>query len=153
MSAKEDLLVAAAREYTALHDALDGLNEDEAAVPFAGEWSVHDVIAHLVGWHQEMRPALERLARNERPFPEGVRYDDLDAWNARFVAARRGVSTADLLLDLDRSHAEFLKAAGEVPERRFTPGRTVYRIVDLNTAHHYREHAAQIRDWRASRGV
>ena len=46
-----------------------------------------------------------------------------------------------------------MQAADRVPAERWRPGKTTYRIVDDNTAHHYREHADQIRDWRASRGV
>lgn len=51
------------------------------------------------------------------------------------------------------SHEAFMHAASAVPEERFERGRTAYRIVDQNTAHHYREHAEQIRAWRASRGL
>jgi hypothetical protein len=39
-----------------------------------------------------------------------------------------------------------------VPDDRFAEGKTAYRIVDQNSAHHYREHADQIRAWRGARG-
>jgi hypothetical protein len=151
--AKEDLLVRAARELIGFHDSLDGLGERDLTDPSLEGWSVRDILAHLSGWHREMTPALERLARGERPFPAGVRYDDVDAWNARFAAAARDTEVTDLLLELDRTHQEFLRAAATVPAERFAPDRTAYRIVDLNSAHHYRTHADQIRSWRKTRGV
>jgi hypothetical protein len=151
--AKDDLLLAAAREYKAFHEALHGLNDEETAEVWLGTWSVKEIVAHMTGWLREMRPALERLARGERPIPAGVSYDDVDAWNARFAAVARGQEFADLLLDLDRSHEEFMQAADHVPAERWEPGKTAYRIVDANTAHHYREHADQILEWRASRNV
>jgi len=111
---KDDLLDQAAREFRALHDALRGLNEGDLTRVWLGVWSTKDIVVHISGWHREMIPALERLARGERPIPEGVSYDDVDAWNARFVAARREASVADALLELDRSHEDFMRAAAAV---------------------------------------
>ena len=153
MTAKEELLGAAAREYRAFHEALGGLNEEHITERWLGSWSIKEIVAHIVGWQRELAPALQRMARGERPIPEGAGYEDVDAWNARFTAAARDTEVADLLLELDRSHEAFMHAAADVPEERLGAGRTAYRIVDQNTAHHYREHAEQIRAWRASRGV
>lgn len=152
MTPKQELLTRAAEEYRALQAALQGLNEARMAEVWLGSWSVKDVVAHLSGWHREMIPLLERLARGEKPVPAGVSYEDVDAWNARFVAAARDRSAAELLLELDASHEAFMRAAAAVPEERFQPGRTAWRLVDGTSAHHYREHAEQIRAWRAARG-
>jgi hypothetical protein len=43
--------------------------------------------------------------------------------------------------------------ADEVPYERFQPGKTAWKIVDLNSAHHYREHGEQILAWRAARRI
>lgn len=150
---KDALLNEAAREYRALHEAIHGLNEQHMTEVWLGTWSIKEIIAHMSGWHREMGPALERMARGERPVPAGVSYDDVDAWNARFAGAARATSVADLLLELDKSHEYFLRAAAAVPADRFIPGKTAFKIVDLNSAHHYREHGGQIRAWRATRGV
>ena len=152
-SPKDELLYRAAREYKAFHEALQGLNEQHLTEAWLGVWSVKEIVAHITGWHRELIPALERLARGERPIPEGVSYDDVDAWNATFAARGRETSVADLLLELDKSHEAFLHAAAQIPVERFEPGRTAYRIVDLNSAHHYREHGDEIRAWRATRGL
>jgi hypothetical protein len=153
MTPKQELLNQAAREYKAFHESLQGLNEEHLTEVWLGTWSIKDIVAHIVGWHSEMGPALERIARGERPVPEGVSYDDVDRWNAKFVAARRGAEAADLLLELDKSHERFMHQADAVPEERFQPGKTTYKIVDGNSAHHYHEHGEQIRAWRAAKGV
>ena len=80
-------------------------------------------------------------------------YDDPDAWNAKFAAASREVEVTDVLLELDRSHERFMLAAAQVPEERYEPGKTAWKIVDLNSAHHYREHADEIRAWRTTRDL
>lgn len=150
---KAELLNEAAREYKALHEALQGLNEAQMTEVWLGTWSVRDIVAHIAGWHQELGPALERLARGERPIPEGVSYDDVDAWNERFVAPRRATAVAEVLLELDKTHEYFLKVADAVPAGRFQPGKTAWKIVDGNSAHHYREHGEQIRAWRSTRRI
>jgi len=150
---KDELLDQAARDYKAFHETLTGLNEAQMTEVWLGTWSVKDIVAHISGWHREMGPALERLARGEKPVPAGVSYDDVDAWNAKFAAAKKGTSVADVLLEFDNSHEYFMHAAAGVPTERFQPGKTAWKLVDGNSAHHYREHAQQIRAWRKSRGV
>jgi hypothetical protein len=152
VSHKQDLLRRAAEEYRAFHQAIDGLNEDQLTEPWLGTWSVRDIVGHMVGWHRELGPALERMARGERPIPPGVSYEDVAAWNEKFAAAVRGKRVTDVLLEFDASHEDFITAADRVPEERYEPGKTAHRIVDLNSAHHYKEHGDEIRAWRASRG-
>src|SRR5207249_605927 len=84
--------------------------------------SIKEIVAHISGWHRELGPALERMARGERPIPEGVSYDDADAWNAKFAAARKATPVRQVLDDLERSHADFMRAAAAVPAERFQPG-------------------------------
>ena len=154
MSTKQDLLNEAARQYKAFHEAIQGLHEQHLTEVWLGTWSVRDIVAHMSGWHRELGPALERLARGERPVPEGKNYEaDVDGWNERFVAPRRQTPMADVLLELDRSHEDFMHAAARVPEERFVEGKTAWKIVDLNSAHHYKEHGDQIRAWRADKGI
>lgn len=150
---KDELLNQAAREYKALHETLQGLNEIQMTEVWLGTWSVKDIVAHISGWHREIGPALERLARGEKPIPAGVSYDDVDAWNARFAAAKKPASVADVLLEFDKSHEYFMHAAAAVPADRLVPGKTAWKMVDGNTAHHYREHADQIRAWRRTRAI
>jgi hypothetical protein len=151
VTTKHELLTAAAQSYRAFHEVLRGLNEDQMTEVWLGAWSIKDIIAHMSGWHREMVPLLDRLARGERPGSEGTSYDDADAWNAKFAAAARAKSVADTLLEFDQSHEAFMHAAVAVPDARYQPGKTAWRIVDLNSAHHYMEHGDQIRAWRRSR--
>ena len=148
MSEKTTLLSGAETEFAAFKRALAGLDEAQMREVWLGTWSARDIVAHISGWHRDLGPALLRMSRGERPIPEGVSYDDVDAWNARFADARKAASTALILKELDASHAAFLEAAAAVPEERYVPGKTAYKIVDLNSRHHYQEHRAQIEEWR-----
>jgi hypothetical protein len=149
MSEKTTLLSEADTEFGRFKRVLVGLDEARMRQVWLGTWSARDIVAHISGWHRELAPALERLARGERPIAEGVSYDDVDAWNGRFAAAKQAAATGDILAELDTSHAAFMRAAAAVPEERYVPGKTAYKIVDLNSRHHYQEHRAQIEAWRA----
>ena len=153
MTPKEELLNQAAREYNAFEQAIHGLNEDHLTEVWLGTWSIRDIVAHMSAWHREMGPALARLARGEKPIPDGVSYDDVDAWNATFVAATKDRPLDEILLELDRSHEYFMHVAAAVPDERVQPGRTASRIIEANSAHHYKEHGDQIRVWRAQRDL
>jgi Protein of unknown function (DUF1706) len=153
MSEKTTLLSGAEIEFTAFKRAIDGLSEAQMREVWLGTWSARDIVAHISGWHRELSPALGRLQKGERPIPEGVSYEDVDAWNSRFADAKKGAATADILKELDASHGAFMQAAGGVPEERYVPGKTAYKIVDLNSRHHYQEHRQQIEEWRKSKKI
>jgi hypothetical protein len=153
MSEKATLLAEAETEFQGLKRVLAGLDEARMRQVWCGSWAVRDILAHISGWHRELGPALERLARGEKPIPEGVSYEDVDAWNARHAGAKKSWATPDILKELDASHAYFMKAAAAVPEERFVPGKTAYRLVDLNSRHHYQAHAGEIEAWRKSQGI
>ncbi|MFQ5520214.1 MAG: ClbS/DfsB family four-helix bundle protein [Candidatus Methylomirabilia bacterium] len=153
MSTKESLLTQAQEEFRALKAAVQGLDEMALTGVWLGTWSIRDILIHMSSWHRELGPALERMARGEKPIPDGVSYEDADAWNAKFVAAKKNAPVSEVLSELDASHEYFMAQAAKVPEERFVPGKTAHRITDLNSAHHYKEHGDQIRAWRKSKGA
>ena len=120
MDARKQLLEQAEQAYTELETALAGLNETDMRQVWLGHWSVRDIVAHITGWHTEMIPALERLQRGEPPYPDGA-YDDVDGWNARFVAARRDHTTLALVQAMD-DFAPRTPGRGR-PAARGVPGR------------------------------
>ena len=85
MSDKQAVLAGAAEAYAELEQSIQGLDTVRAAQGWLGVWSVREIVGHTSGWLQAMRPALERIGRGQPPFPEGLSYDDADAWNARFA--------------------------------------------------------------------
>ena len=147
MGAKQDLLQRAEQESDGLKAAIKGLDDRQMREVWLGTWSVRDIVAHLTGWHREIIPALARLGRGEAPHADGA-YDDADAWNARFVAARQGLTPAALLDDLERSHRELVRAASRLPDEEFAEGKIAPGLVDGVAGGHYQEHTAQIREWR-----
>ena len=71
---KEELLQTLDAEFAILLSTLEGLGEETATRVWYGDWSVRDILAHISGWHGGMAQAFERIARGERPVPEGIDY-------------------------------------------------------------------------------
>lgn len=147
MGAREQLLQKAEAEYDGLKAAIKGLDEARMREVWLGTWGVREILAHMTGWHHEMLPALARVGRGEAPYPDGT-YDDFDRWNARFVEARNGKTSAAILDELDASHRALLTAAAQLPDARFAEGEPAAGLVDGIAGAHYHEHAEQIRRWR-----
>jgi hypothetical protein len=148
MSDKAALLREADEAFAELRLAIEGLDEEAMGRVWLGTWGVREILIHITGWHREAIPGFARIAVGEAaPYPAGT-YDDFDGWNARFVAQKAGVKVADVLAELDASHRDFVAAAATVPEAHFAPDAPVRGLFDGSGTGHYREHAAQIRQWR-----
>jgi hypothetical protein len=147
MTDKATLLQDADTAFTELRGTVEGLSDEQMRQVWLGRWGVREILIHIAGWHGEMIPVLGRIAKGEGGYAPGT-YDDFDAWNARFVDRRMGVKTADVVAELDASHQAYLTAAAAVPESHFAPGGAAREPFEGAGAGHYREHAAQIRQWR-----
>ena len=149
MGVKQELLREAEAAYTELREAVDGVPDARMGETWLGSWGAREILVHISGWHREMIPALQRIAKGEAPYPDGVSYDDFDAWNARFVEAKRGVKVADVRAELAASHQDFVAAASTLNDEHLAPGGAARDLVVGVGPAHYREHAAQIQAWRA----
>jgi hypothetical protein len=105
-----------------------------------------------------MAGALGRIARGERPTPEGVDYSDDAKWNAGFASKLHGVGPRTAIAIWEQQHADYVRAAQGVPDDRYgvkDDGKpnTVNRLLETSGYGHYREHLAQISEWRKREGI
>ena len=128
--------------------SVEGLDDATLTKVFYGSWSAKDILAHIAGWQHTMTGAMERMARGEKPTPEGVDYSDADAWNARFAAAMAPQSPATVVADLKQSHANYRRAASVLPDDRFGEGKTVNRLLESSGYGHYNEHLPALESLR-----
>jgi hypothetical protein len=150
---RDQLIAQVNEEFDTLLASIDGLSDERMLEAWFGDWSVRDILAHVSGWHREMTALLERMARGERPAPEGVDYSDSDGWNARFAERHKDTGPAAMREELTASKEAFVTAARVLPEDRFEEGRTGQRVLTTTGFNHYREHALVIREWRQREGI
>ena len=136
--------------FCALLEAVQGLDERAMSKRFYGDWNVKDILAHVSGWHHLGASWMERMARGEKPTPEGSDYSDADAWNARFAAAMRAQSGDTVIADLRQAFATYMRAARAIPDERFGEGKTINRLLESNGYGHYAEHLPALQEYRKS---
>lgn len=153
MSDKDAILKLVEEEYSHLRQAIDGLDAGQLERVWFGSWSVKDIVAHLLGWEREMAGALQRMARGEKPTPEGVDYSNTDQWNAKFSLAMKQQLPTTVLAEWAQVHMTYVKAARAVPDDRYGEGKTANRLLEGSGYGHYREHAGPIREWRQREGI
>jgi len=112
--------------------------------PFAGEWSLADIVGHLASHEAEIVSALRDL-REGRP---ATYFDvpDLDRWNRDHVERKRGVDFWSLLEQLRGSRARLLEELALLSDEAITDestmeNRLVRALID-HDRHHWHEIAA-----------
>ena len=139
-----------------LMEAVDALSPERRQERWFGEWSIHDVIAHLYEWQNGYAHALERMARGERPeIPDYDPQGGDDAFNALASERNRHLPWEELMAHLraarERHEAAVKNMVGRLPAERFEEGRTARNLSD--TAGHDREHIEPILQWRREQQI
>jgi uncharacterized damage-inducible protein DinB len=117
--------------------------------PVCGGWTLKDLLGHVADWELFGAKGLAQMAAGQSPQVE--RIDDLDAWNARHVEARRDQSWERVWDDLQGARRALLIALEEMGEvglgQRFRfpwgPEGTPYEWVGVFLGHD-REHARDV---------
>jgi hypothetical protein len=146
MDERERLVRQLDKAHEEMHAALEGLDPQAAVTP---TWKVKELLAHLAGWDAATRDALRAHATGASlgtPARGG-----LDAYNARSVAARQGLSYEQTMADWGQTHDELRQAVAEMPAEKlgeklvFPWGSkgTVARVVAV-MADHEEEHAREL---------
>ena len=124
-----------------LRERLERIDEAHGSWEGAvGEWSVAQLLQHMHGWLTEMNAAVERMQAGQRPTPDGVSYDDFNAWNERFVRERGSQTYTETRAALEAEHARFRANVAALDAARFGEGKTINQLVEGTVTHHYPEH-------------
>lgn len=117
-----------AEAFAAMDTLLDGVTEAQARrAPGAGEWSVHEIVDHLVETHPraltEMRALLDNRHSPVSPIPAGLQ-----------SAAPMARRWDDLCAALRRIHGEVLAALDAAPDRATEARAPVIMVINVREA-------------------
>lgn len=152
MNCRADLLDAIQTGYASFRRWLEQVDEKRFAKPGAlGNWSVADMLAHILVHEQRMVQWLAEslcAGRPVGPQPFDMPEPELTALNAEIHAENRGRNVPDLLRALDVAHHKVLELVDAAPEEflfdqsRFhlRNGEPLWEAVAANTIDHYAEH-------------
>jgi len=132
--------------------AIDGLTPEQMAIPVFADWSVKDILAHIVSWEEYTLLDLQRVARGHMPALASFKQQDVDNFNALVMGLRRNFPLDQVMDELEANRQATIAALDALPDERLAQGQFA-RIWASITAGHDHEHAEDIRKWRQAQGV
>ena len=112
---------------------------------------MRDILAHVTAWEEEALKHLPTILEGGKPPRYSTSYGGIDAFNARMTEQKKPLSLAEVLRQLDDTHARNVELIRSVPEDQLSRETRFRRRLRLDTYHHYPTHAEAIRQWRAGR--
>jgi hypothetical protein len=110
------------------------------------DWTLKDHVAHIARWFEEGAAVIDRHQQTGTWQPALT--DGLDAWNAREVAAARGMTPIEALARFDAGHHQLQAAAAAMaPDELASPEAGEWTYECLHG--HVRAHLAMIGPWCA----
>lgn len=144
---RKGLLNRLEREWLAFSESFEGLSESILEEPgVVGPWSVRDILGHIATWEEEALKALAQILEGKR-----APYGDVNAFNAQEQARKRNFSLDQIKKELAATHERVVAFLAGAPESAYVRENSFRRRLRLDTYNHYREHAAQIAEWRTGR--
>lgn len=155
--AKAELLERIQTEHEKLEQTLATIGKKEMTQPgVVGEWSVKDVLAHLMDWERRLLEWYRAGLRGETPqLPApGMTWANLAELNERIYQKYRRRSLTAIMEKYQQSYQQTLKTVQVLPESDMLPGRfawtkkqTLAVYVAGCTCDHYKWADNLIRKW------
>ena len=127
------------------------LSGDElASQPVVGDWSVRDILAHILSWEEEAAKRLKLIAKGQPEKIEWVAPGKVDEWNAKAREKKSRMLPGEVLTKLAARRQELSRLLERLPQEALADGsRTPLSVWFPNCTHkHEEEHAQQIEAWR-----
>jgi len=133
--------------------SIEGLSRREMTeIPIYEDWTIKDVLAHIVGWDQRTVRTLPLMRQDRASEIVGI---EVEAHNRASIATWQDASLAEVLTALKSTHRHLLEILStmdhvEIDMRRQRNDRiiTVRSYVIDVMMEHDRHHAAEIEQWR-----
>ncbi len=136
-------------------DAVRGLSREKQKEVFLGEWSVKEILAHLIGWDRTYVAAVQDLLAEELPSFYSAYDADWVGYNRNLVNEYKRDNWTELLEAVEQSHQELIDFLKTLPGEEFDKDRgvrynsapvTIARLLKAE-AKDEREHYRQIKEW------
>ena len=149
--AREESLEQLRRQRERLLAVIAPLSEDElTSQPLVGDWSVRDILAHILSWEEEAAKRLKFIAKGQPEKIKWVAPANVHEWNAKAREKKSDMPLAEVLTKLAARRQELSRLLEKLPEEALADGaRTALSVWFPNcTYKHEEEHAEQIEAWR-----
>ena len=143
-----------------LAKVLSPLNEVQMTAPGVnGEWSIKDVLIHLVAWQHRLLAQMQAATRGDEPAISAldISGEEMDRLNEQFYQENKTRPVNEVLSDFQSTHSQMLAAVQAMtgedltdPHRfAWTDGKPLWQFVASETYEHGLEHIGAMRRWLA----
>jgi len=136
-------LVEARRKILDATNSLPPAAQDEV---FLGEWSVKDLLAHLVGWDYTNLTAVQEILAGQKPGFWEHHDRDWKSYNAQLVAEHRRDDLAELVAAVEQSHRKLIGFLQTVPADEYAKRKTIATLLRAETKDE-EEHHRQVEEF------
>ncbi len=149
---KDAIIGGLVRARKGLLDEARQLSPAQQDQVFLGEWTVKDLLAHLVGWDHTNREAVGEILVGEKP-SFWDHYDrDWQSCNARLVAQHRRGNFAEMLATVEQSHRALIDYLQTVPAGEYLKRKPIKTLLRAETTDE-EEHRQQVEEFRTGGGT
>jgi hypothetical protein len=148
---KDELLAAIKRDRATLESLMARVGDGRMLEPaLEGGWSVKDALAHITAWEQR---CMGWIRENGADKPPSFTEEGINAYNAEVYEANKDRALQEIVAESKRSFGEMVEAVAGLADDVVTappawaPAIPLDRIIDANSAEHYREHIDQLTRW------
>jgi hypothetical protein len=150
---RDQLLKKIDTPWAALRASYAWLSEAQLTQPgVTGDWSVIDILAHVMAWENEALLHLPHILEGKRPPKYSDRYGGIDAFNDLKVRESRALPPAEVLARVDATHGQLLAYLESAPAEQLATETRFRRRIRLDTYSHYPIHTQAILAWREQQG-
>lgn len=158
-----------------LTTSIAGLDETTLCQePVVGDWTIKDLLGHIVSWNEEFRANIAMILQGEHPGydHEISGEDNFREWNRQWITKKRSFSLVQIMTEVERDYQEAVKLieglqAEEYRKQGVTPWKDAAAIkpekltkkdmdsVETLVTFHWRhmnQHICEIEMWRQKRG-
>lgn len=132
--------------------AIDGLSEEQIAVPGIDGWSVKDHLNHLTACDEFRFFEICRVSRDGGPAFAGMTVGQDDALNELIVTLRRSLPLSQVIADMEFARSLVVDAITGASERALDSSAYGDFQVDGSVTHDI-EHANAVKAWRQGEGI
>jgi len=152
---KAQILTDIQREWILFEQMLSRLAEEQLLMSgVIGQWSVKDILAHIVAWEKVLLDRLEGvLSMEPLKYPPIMNNDDVELFNKNTFLENRERSLFDVQHEFHSIYQELLAVLEVLDESALTrpvpwdwasEDLRLWHIIIANTCDHYQEHRLEI---------
>ncbi len=155
---KEELLDMISSERETFDKLLSTIPQSKLSMSgVEAEWSIKDILAHIVFWETLMVRWLEEAQNSVEPqiLPPGKTWDDLDEINQDAFLENRDRDLEEVLASYQDHYPQVFRSGEDAPvdvlmdadKYAWREGTPIWEMVAANTCWHYKEHHEAISKW------